>query len=234
MDIKFPAFYSMYMYTDMHTCILTDRKKDMHIYVVVNTLSKISLKHTGFYFYTIRVLCLLTCKILNSELYKDVYSVILTQAMGYLIRELALYFIPIFGQSISATWQHLVTLFLVMAWYWHNGLVFLFKCSCGLYSSIPIAVVRLSASAIATWSLKSFSVIYMSGFFSFSVIKWSGPNKKYPLVHFSSHVLLLALPSQSSAGNNSQSADIVNQIWKCPANFTLWLDMMTAHLTSTF
>ena len=114
MDIKFPAFYSMYMYTDMHTCILTDRKKDMHVYVVVNTLSKISLKHTGFCFYTSRVLCLLTCKILNSEL-KDVYSVILTQAMGYLIRELALYFIPIFGQSISATWQHLVTLFLVMA-----------------------------------------------------------------------------------------------------------------------
>ena len=156
---------------------------------------------------------------------------ILTQAMGYLIRELALYFIPIFGQSISATWQHLVTLFLVMAWYWHNGLVFLFKCSCGLYSSIPIAVVRLSASTIATWSLKSFSVIYMSGFFSYSVIKWSGPNKKYPLVHFSSHVLLLALPSQSSAGNNSQSADIVNQILKMSGQFHVMIghDDCTSH-----
>ncbi|KAK2550754.1 Tubulin polyglutamylase TTLL5 [Acropora cervicornis] len=32
-----------------------------------------------------------------------------------------------------------------------------------------------------------------------SIIKWSGPNKKYPLVHFSSHVLLLALPPESKA-----------------------------------
>lgn len=112
------------MHTCMHAYIQTDRKTDMHIYVVVNTLSKISLKHTGFCFYTIRVLCLFTCKILNSEL-KEVYSVILTQAMGYLIRECALYFVPIFGQSVSATWQHLVTLFLVMV-YLDIGIMVLF------------------------------------------------------------------------------------------------------------
>ena len=46
-------FQDFIPYTDMHTCILTDRKTDMHIYVVVNTLSKISLKHTGFCFYTV-------------------------------------------------------------------------------------------------------------------------------------------------------------------------------------
>lgn len=32
-----------------------------------------------------------------------------------------------------------------------------------------------------------------------SIIKWSGPNKKYPLIHFSPHVLLLALPAESKA-----------------------------------
>ena len=102
------------------------------------------------------------------------YSVILAQAMGYLIRELALYFIPIFGQSISATWQHLVTLFLVVA-YLDIGIMVLFfflnvAVACTLQSS-SIAVVRLSASTIPMWSFKSISVIYMSGFFSYSIIK---------------------------------------------------------------
>ncbi|XP_068683988.1 tubulin polyglutamylase TTLL5-like [Montipora foliosa] len=32
-----------------------------------------------------------------------------------------------------------------------------------------------------------------------SIIKWSGPNKKFPLVHFSPHVLLLTLTPQSKA-----------------------------------
>jgi len=32
-----------------------------------------------------------------------------------------------------------------------------------------------------------------------SIIKWSGPNKKYPLIHFSPHLLLLALSPESKA-----------------------------------
>ncbi|KAK2550797.1 hypothetical protein P5673_028477 [Acropora cervicornis] len=42
--------------------------------------------------------------------------------------------------------------------------------ACTLQSS-SIAVVRLSASTIPMWSFKSISVIYMSGFFSYSIIK---------------------------------------------------------------
>lgn len=146
----------------MHAYIQTDRKTDMHIYVVVNTLSKISLKHTGFCFYTIRVLCLFTCKF----------------------------------------W--ILNLKMCIQWYWPRQWDIL---------------------------LKSISVIYMSGFFSYSIIKWNGPNKKYPLVHFSSHVRLLALPPQSSSGNNNQSADIVNQILKSSGQFHVMIghDDCTSH-----
>ena len=45
--------------------------------------------------------------------------------------------------------------------------------------------------------------------FVFSIIKWTGPNKKYPLVHFSSHVLLLALSQESKAEAGKEKTEVV-------------------------